>query len=102
MIIRKWAFARVEHFDEDLVAWIAESRAGTGTWVIRECEGEDGRDDLIKGIMVPFCEHREGTLLPISKEDREALGMSEDTWAALEAGLRVDQKERERKRLEGR
>lgn len=94
-ITRKWAFARAEYIDPDTsVAWIAESRAGTGTWVIRECDGEDGRDDLIRGIMVPFDDSREGTLLAISSEDREGLGMSEATLHVLEVELRLDQQAR--------
>lgn len=83
MIVRKWVIARAEHIDEEGVAWIAETRAGTGTWVIHDRGG-----DALRGLMVEFDDERSGVLLALSEEDQAKLGMSAGTMASLEATLR--------------
>ncbi len=81
-IIRKWDCARAELITDELVCWIAETRANTGTWVIREGLGE-GNETVtvtypnipgyypnapwsltpIVGAMFPFDDELQGQLL---------------------------------------
>lgn len=107
-IIRKWAFARAEVYDENGVAWIAEARAGTGTWVLRDPDAvgdPDGQipvDDLgreqqprgLRGAMFPFTD-QESMLLLMTTEQREALGMSDATYQAINVELGLDQRRRD-------
>ena len=101
-IVRKWPFARAEIIDHDGVSWIAECRAGTGTWVIRE-DGSGAQvppDDLgretaprsIRGAMFDF-PYEGGLLLSMTQEQREWLGMSDETYHEINVQLRMDRKE---------
>ena len=98
---RKWPIARAEHMTEDGVAWIAESRAGTGTWVIREEGAPEGSvlDSPIRGAAFEFNEPEDGFMLATTKEQREALGMSDDVWHELEVQLRRDYEKRQAEKL---
>ena len=102
---RKWAFARAQVWDEG-VLWLAESRAGSGTWVIREVDDEDPPslalvDALVEGEMVegltgayfPFHGDHQGILLYMTPEQREALSMSDAAYAEIEAALRWSMRE---------
>jgi hypothetical protein len=103
-INRKWAVARAEHIDHDgSLCWIAEVRAGTGTWVIRENEadeslpaGAEGQLPIaIVGAMFPFPEDGgEDMPLTMTPEQRTALGMSDETYQALNVALRLDDERR--------
>jgi len=94
---RKWPIARAEVTEEDN-CWIAESRAGTGTWVICEDEATDTLDFPIRGAMFEFDEEQPGVLLPMTPEQREALKMPDSVYHELEVQLRLSYKEREEKR----
>jgi hypothetical protein len=87
-ITRKWAIARVEHIDDDGVSWIAETRAGTGTWVIRE-DGSDEPFELV-GAMFPF-PAEPGLLLTMTVEQRAKLHMSDEVYQLLNVELRLEQ-----------
>jgi hypothetical protein len=91
-ITRKWAIARVEHIDDDGVNWIAETRAGTGTWVIREgwIDNEARLPFEIVGDMFPF-PAEPGLLLTMSVEQRAKLHMSDDVYQLLNVELRIVQ-----------
>lgn len=88
-ITRKWAFARAEYIDpDDGTAWIAESRAGTGTWVIREDETEGlvmyVPRGILRGVSCPFGDDAPATLLAITDAQRASLEMSVATMVELE------------------
>ena len=99
-IIRKWDCARAELITDELVCWIAETRANTGTWVIREGLGEGneaviypeipGTADSIIGAMFPFDDELQGQLLVMTQEQREALGMPLKVYEKLNDMLRYD------------
>lgn len=93
-IVRKWPIARAEHIDEEGVAWIAESRAGTGTWVIRQTGPE-----TIVGHAVEFDSNREGVMLPLSAEARKDLKMSDEVHFELEVQLRRDYEKRQEEKI---
>ena len=100
-IVRKWAFARAEVIDDEGVAWIAESRAGTGTWVIREDHqsahvppddiGRETTPISIRGAMFDFPCEGGGLLLTMTPEQREWLGMSDMTYHEINVALRLAQ-----------
>ena len=99
-ITRKWSFARAEIIDSESVCWIAECRSGTGTWVIREIddasvkidEAQDLGDSLPLVIVGSMFDFAEGTdmLLVMTAEQRSALGMSDETYQALNVALGLD------------
>ncbi len=103
-IIRKWDCARAEYITDELVCWIAETRAGTGTWVIREGIGENnermtypdvpGTCEPIVGAMFPFDDEHEGQLLVMTPEQREALSMPDEVYEELNRILRYDMHKR--------
>lgn len=81
-------------FDQDGVAWIAECRANTGTWLIREDESVTIADDLdreckpqgIRGAMFPFVQEA-GLLLMMTPEQRKDLGLSDATYHEINVEL---------------
>lgn len=95
--IRKWSIARSEIFDEGGVAWLAEARAGTGVWVIREDHSvKPPQDDLrerqpsaIRGAIFDFAEDGPVTMLTMTPEQRAWLGMSDATYQSLNVELRL-------------
>jgi hypothetical protein len=91
-LVRKWPIARAEHIDKEGIAWLAESRAGSGTWVIRETDADNNN---IVGHMVEFDDNRQGVMLPLEAEIRKALGMSDDVFFELEVQLRRDYEKRQ-------
>lgn len=93
-ITRNWAFAVAAVHDEDGVTWIAESRARTGTWIVREAVAESHRfaPNGVPVVGAFFELDASGSLLPMSAEDREAIGMSDGTYVELEHQLRRSQR----------
>jgi hypothetical protein len=89
-IDRKWAFARTVVWDHDTCnPWVAESRAGTGTWVVVANDPTD--PDNVSGRFFDFDDDHEGTLLYMTPEQREAMGMSDAVYAELNAALMESQ-----------
>ena len=84
-ITSNWDFARAEVDDTDGVGWIAEARARTGTWVIRQ----HANDFVVIGLMVPLDEDS-SMLLSLSEAQRKTLDMSDDTYQRLNVSLRLD------------
>ena len=112
-IERKWAIARAAVYAEDGIIWVAESRAGTGTWLMRENEDEDnnwpqdeeGRDSPVyglKGAFFPFAGEHEGVILYMTKEQREHIGMPDDVYHRLEVDLELSYQEKEKRTAETR
>jgi hypothetical protein len=98
-IVRKHPIARAEHIDDAGIAWIAEARAGTGTWVIRE-EQEDPA--ALRGRFFEFSDEDGDLTLRATAEERTALGMSDDTYQRLNVVLQLDYERRQRERSERR
>lgn len=109
---RKWAFAHAQVWDENGDIWLAESRAGSGTWVIHE--GGDSpppHRDLIDsshyqpsgliGAFFPFHEDHTGVLLYMTPEQRAALAMPDAVYTEINDCLRASDRERTRARGAG-
>ena len=86
-ITSKYPVARAEHIDEDGISWIAEIRAGAGTWVIRD--GYGGPFPIV-GVGFPF-PSEPGLLLNATAEQRARLGMSDEVYQQLNVDLRLQQ-----------
>lgn len=91
MIIRNWVYARAEYLGSDSEDgnisydgdWIAETRARTGTWVLREWDGK------LTAAMFPWSPTFEGgpMLLTMTPEQRAEMGMSDETYTSLNVRL---------------
>lgn len=92
-IDRKWEIAHAVVWDDDTV-WVAETRAKTGTWVVRELRGDRDEEhpvfgwSAIGGAYFPFDEEQTGCLLHMSIAEREALRMSDEVFSELNVSLR--------------
>jgi hypothetical protein len=90
-IIRKWPIARAEWMTDDGVGWIAEARAGTGVWVIRENgEHDEAGAETLRGLMVDFPEQEGSLMLVMTPAQRESLEMDDRTYHELNVGLQRD------------
>lgn len=100
-ITRKWPIARAEIYDEDGVEWIAEARAGTGVWVIRDGNDEKAlpdRSETLRGLYVDFPDQEGGLMLVLTPAQREDLGMDDRTYHELNVALSRDFEDLRRRR----
>lgn len=108
MIDRKWPIARAEVYDPDNGwTWVAESRAGTGTWVVRD-SAENMEDDglgrcygasRLVGGFFGFTEDNY-SMLEMTPAQMADLGMTERCRATLAARLEVSFEQYKRTRAE--
>lgn len=97
--VRKWPIARAELTTEEGVSFIAEARAGTGVWVVRDGFGNDDDGSArLRGLMTDFPDEEGSAMLVLTAAQRAELEMDDRTYLELNVRLSRDFEDLRRRR----